>query len=131
MATVASFVVPAAAAVLFSATALLQQSALHGLLAVASFIVTAIGVALYIRRRHANQDEEDADDPTTGQVIVLALGCVLVMVWGALLASGSGIIVGQQESVDDYGNMWETHEEVAERMMYDNVPLESEHWDSM
>lgn len=87
MTTVASFVVPAAAAVLFSATALLQRSTVHGLLAVASFIVAAIGVALYIARRRAKEDEEDADDPTTGQVIILTLGCVLVMVWGALLVT--------------------------------------------
>lgn len=83
MAAVASIAVPVFAAALFAVSAVTQGSAMHAALALTALVLAAVGVALYVR----NQDNEEVEEPTTGQVVVLALGVVVVMVWGALLVT--------------------------------------------
>ena len=83
MAAVASIAVPVFAAALFVVSAVTQGSVAHAALALTALVLAVIGAGLYMRYK----DDEEVEEPTTGQVVVLALGVVLVMVWGALLVT--------------------------------------------
>ncbi len=126
MAAVASIAVPVFAAALFGVSAVTQGSAMHASLALTALVLAAIGAALYVQ----HSEDEEVEEPTTGQVVVMALGValgvVLVMVWGALLVTSIGVSGGVQDSA--YDNMWVTEEELQDIR---SVPLESENWDPL
>lgn len=100
--TVASVAVPVFAAALFGVSALLQGSLLHTAFAFCAVVLAVTGAVLYVRHK----DDDDADVPTTGQTVVLALSVVLLMAWLALLITTVRPMTYEELLEHDYGDLF-------------------------